>query len=191
MFEARWAAVARLSALLPPRCASLVLGRAVELPPGPQALRLLAAVDPDSLEEGDRVELLLAWERCARWVEAQRARAVVAVAGPRPVDRDDFARELVRVALVDCGGSARADVDLARALCGPLAVARAALERGEISYTHARILSEETLPLDETAAAGVAQAVLGGGPRRSPAEFRRAVRRAVIAADPVRAELAA
>ncbi|HLZ39141.1 MAG TPA: hypothetical protein VKP64_15655, partial [Mycobacteriales bacterium] len=62
MFEARWAAVARLSALLPPRCASLVLGRAVELPPGPQALRLLAAVDPDSLEEGDRVELLLAWE---------------------------------------------------------------------------------------------------------------------------------
>src|SRR5512144_3243280 len=110
---------------------------------------------------------------------------------PAPADRDDFAREHVRVALLDCGGSPRADVDLARALCGRLAEARAALRRGEISRTHAKILFEETRELDDPATAAVTTRVLGRGPRRTPAEFRAAVRRAVIRADPVRAELAA
>src|SRR5512144_2620703 len=62
---------------------------------------------------------------------------------------------------------------------------------GEISHTHARILFEETRELDDPATAAVTTRVLGRGPRRTPAEFGAAVRRAVIRSDPVRAELAA
>src|SRR5512144_1330705 len=192
MFEVAVSPVVRLADAVPPAGRSeWLLARATARPPGPDAMRLLAAVDPDALDDVDRVAFLVAWERCARWVEAQRASAVVAVAGRAPADRDDFAREHVRVALLDCGGSPRADVDLARALCGRLAEARAALRRGEISRTHARILFEETRELDDPATAAVTTRVLGRGPRRTPAEFRAAVRRAVIRSDPVRAELAA
>src|SRR5664280_1302392 len=67
--------------------------------------------------------------------------AKVAVAGATATNRDDFAREHVKVALSGCGGSARADVDLARDMTDRLAAAGAALARGEISYSHARVLS--------------------------------------------------
>src|SRR5512135_160855 len=118
MFEVAVSPVVRLAdAVAPCGRSEWLLAQATARPPGPEAMRLLAAVNPDGLDDVDRVEFLVAWERCARWVEAQRA---AAVAGRRPADRDDFAREHVRVALVDCGESARADVDLARALCGRL-----------------------------------------------------------------------
>src|SRR5674536_256741 len=138
-----------------------------------------------------RQEYLVAWERAARWVEAQRMKAVVAVAGATATNRDDFAREHVKVALSGCGGSARADVDLARHMTGRLAAAGAALARGEISYSHARVLSTETFVLDDATAGQVAAAVLRRDEHRTPSQFRAAVRRAVIRADPVRAELAA
>src|SRR5512144_2306945 len=192
MFEVAVSPVVRLADVVAPAGRSeRLLAQATARAPGPDAMRLLAAVNPDALDDVDRVAFLVAWERCARWVEAQRAAAVVAVAGRRPADRDDFAREHVRVALLDCGGSPRADVDLARALCGRLAPAREALTRGEISYSHAKILFEETRDLDDEATAAVTATALGRGPRRTPSEFRAAVRRAVIRADPVRAELAA
>src|SRR5450759_1929076 len=118
-------------------------------------------------------------------------KAVVAVAGATATNRDDFAREHVKVALSGCGGSARADVDLARDMTGRLAAAGAALARGEISYSHARVLSTETFDLDDATAGQVAAAVLRRDEQRTPSQFRAAVRRAVIQADPVRAELAA
>src|SRR5674536_156694 len=61
------------------------------------------------LDVVERTEYLVAWERDARWVEAQRMKAVVAVAGATATNRDDFAREHVKVALSGCGGSARAE----------------------------------------------------------------------------------
>ena len=91
-------------------------------------------------------------------------KAVVAVAGATATNRDDFAREHVKVALSGCGGSARADVDLARHMTGRLAAAGAALARGEISYSHARVLSTETFDLDDATAGTVAAAVLFPAP---------------------------
>src|SRR5450759_1440284 len=83
----------------------------------------------------------------------------LAVAGATATNRDDFAREHVKVALSGCGGSARADVDLARDMTGRLAAAGAALARGEISYSHARVLSTETFDLDDATAAATCPAV--------------------------------
>jgi len=161
------------------------------LTPGPVAMDLLTQVQIHRLDDVERTEYLVAWERAARWVEAQRMKAVVAVAGATATNRDDFAREHVKVALSGCGGSARADVDLARDMTGRLAAAGAALARGEISYSHARVLSTETFVLDDATAGQVAAAVLRRDEQRTPSQFRAAVRRAVIQADPVRAELAA
>jgi hypothetical protein len=169
--------------------AERLLGEALKLAPGAEQIAALALVNPDAADSFDAAELLVAWERCARWLSSQQAKAVVAVAGARPAGRDDFARERVRVALRGCGGSPRSNVDVARGLCGRLSEAGEALERGDLSYDHVRALTFETLLLDDDTAVLVAAAVLDERATRStPAEFRRRVRAAVIAADPARAE---
>lgn len=188
MFESAVSPVVRLAAVAEPGPTGRVLARALALPPGPESIRLLAQVDVARLDDVQRVEHLQAWERAARWVAASQQEAVVAVAGPSARDTDDFAREHVRVALLDCGGSPRADVDLARQLVGPLRAALEALRAGRISFAHARALARETEELTDQAAADVAQRVLPRAERRSTAEFRRVVRRAVLAADPAAAD---
>ncbi len=167
------------------------LDRVTALAPGPLQIGLLAAVDPDTLDHAGRVELLQAWERAARWVTGRQLGAVVAVAGPVATSRDDFAREDVRAALRQVGGSWRQDVDLARALAGPLTAAGAALAAGTLSYPQARALAQETEPLDPAAARAVCQRVLGDASTRTPADFGRRVRAAVIAVDPIGAALRA
>jgi hypothetical protein len=167
------------------------LDRVAALAPGPLQIGLLAAVDPEPLDHAGRVELLQAWERASRWVTARQLEAVVAVAGPTATNRDDFAREDVRAALRETGGSWRQDVDLARSLRDRLAPAGAALEAGTLSYPQARALQQETEPLDDAAARAVCDRVLADGRTRTPADFRRRVRAAVIAIDPIGAALRA
>jgi hypothetical protein len=167
------------------------LDRVAALAPGPLQIGLLAVTDPESLDHAGRVELLQAWERASRWVTARQLEAVVAVAGPTATNRDDFAREDVRAALRETGGSWRQDVDLARSLRGRLAPAGAALQAGTLSYPQARALEQETEPLDDAAARAVCDRVLADGRTRTPADFRRRVRAAVIAVDPIGAALRA
>ena len=167
------------------------LDRVVALPPGPLAGRSARRDRPRRLGPRRRVELLQAWERASRWITARQLAAVVAVAGAVQTNKDDFAREDVRAALRDVGGSWRQDVDLARALHGPLARAEAALSEGALSYPQARALQQETEPLDDAAARAVCKQVLGDARTRTPADFRRRVRAAVIAVDPIGAELRA
>jgi hypothetical protein len=159
---------------------------------------LLDRVVVSDLDADSRVALLQAWERQSRWVASRQAAAVVAVAGARPADRDDFVREHVRIATRECGGSARAEVDTARALAGPLSTVMPLLERGQVSWQHTRVLAQETEDLDpdtrrEVGAQLVAdvEAAATRGVSWTPAELRTRVRRAVIAADPIGAELRA
>jgi hypothetical protein len=174
------------------------LERIAALPPGPVAMGLLDRVAEADLDDDGRVTLLQAWERQSRWVASRQASAVVAVAGARPADRDDFVREHVRVATRECGGSARAEVDTARSLAGPLSCAMQALERAEISWQHVRVLNQETEDLDPDTRRAVAELVVAEvraaaarGVAWTPSELRKRIRRAVIAADPVTAELRA
>ncbi|HTE73042.1 MAG TPA: DUF222 domain-containing protein, partial [Actinomycetes bacterium] len=185
------AAVGSAGAVAAVEAAGARLDRVAALAPGPLQIGLLAAIDPDSLDHAGRVELLQAWERASRWVTARQLDAVVAVAGPTATNRDDFAREDVRAALREAGGSWRQDVDLARSLHGRLAMAGAALAAGSLSYPQARALEQETEPLDDEAAREVCDRVLADGRTRTPADFRRRVRAAVIAVDPVGAAMRA
>ena len=148
------------------------LDRVTALAPGPLQIGLLAVVDPETLDHAGRVELLQAWERAARWVTARQLGAVVAVAGPVATSRDDFAREDVRAALRQVGGSWRQDVDLARALAGPLTAAGAALAAGTLSYPQARALAQETEPLDPAAARAVCERVAGRRVHPDPGRLR-------------------
>ena len=167
------------------------LDRVAALAPGPLQVGLLAMIDPATLDHAGRVDLLQAWERASRWITARQLDAVVAVAGPKATNRDDFAREDVRAALRQVGGSWRQDVDLARALHGPLARAGQALAAGTLSYPQARALQQETEPLDPATTRAVCDQLLADARTRTPADFRRRVRAAVIAADPIGAALRA
>src|SRR5450759_4368534 len=84
------------------------------LTPGPVAMDLLTQVQIHRPDDVKRTEYLVAWERAARWVEAQRMKAVVAVAGATATNRDDFAREHVKVAL-----SGQIDIGPGRCRSGP------------------------------------------------------------------------
>jgi hypothetical protein len=174
------------------------LDRIVALPPGPLAMGLLDRVAVPDLDADARVTLLQAWERQSRWVSSRQAASVVAVAGARPADRDDFVREHVRIATRECGGSARSEVDTARALAGPLSAAMPLLEQGQVSWQHVRVLAQETEDVDPHTRRDVIEQVVtdveaaaSRGISWTPAELRTRVRRAVIAADPVAAELRA
>lgn len=184
------------------------LGGALAAGPGADAIQFLSHVDPAALDACERVTLLQAWELALRWVTAQHSAAVVAVAGPRAVDSDDFAREEVRVALVGCGGSPRADVELARLLAGPLLAVREAMAAGAVSYAHARVFDDETRHLDPLTTRDVAAEVLarlvpvpedtgevpdalGGCARVTPSQLRQRLRRAALRADPAAGELRA
>lgn len=180
------------------------LERALACPAGVAALGWLAGVDVAVLSTDDRVRCLQAWELSLRWVTARHAAAVVAVAGVRAVDSNDFAREEVRVALAGCGGSPRADVELARALAGPLLEVRHVMGEGRVSHAHAKVFDDETRHLDADTTRAVAAVVLerilpvGENLRGidacapcTPSQLRRRLRRAVLRADPAAAELAA
>ena len=198
MFDADYRGPPAASAAGAARRAGARLERIAALSPGPVAMGLLDRVVADELDGDGRVTLLQAWERQSRWVASRQAAAVVAVAGARPADRDDFVREHVRIATRECGGSARSEVDTARALAGPLSSAMAPLEQGQISWQHVRVLAQETEDLDPDARREVTEQVVtevaaasSTGVSWTPAELRRRVRRAVIAADPIAAELRA
>lgn len=186
MFELAAAAapVIRVRDGRPTGHSSRLLAAAMALPTGPAQITLLAKVEPEALDDADRVTLLQAWERASRWVDAQRAKAIVAVAGAEPDGTDDFPRELVRVALVECGGSTKTDVDLARALNRRFTATAAALEAGTVSWAHVRVLVRECEHLDDDVARRVEARVLERAGGQPPARFRESVRRAVIRVDP-------
>ena len=153
-------------------------------------VRLLADIDPQVLDDADRVDLIRAWERCPG--DAGRRAAAGAVCG-RGRDRGAWAgrgagpaRGRCRVAAVPAD---RRGADLG----GDLAAPPAAGDAGGVArpvtscYLQAAHLVSAVRELDDAAAAAVEARVLGRAPEQTVAEFRRSVARAVIAADPASA----
>ena len=77
---------------------------------------------------------------------------------------------------------------MARALVDQLPATLELLRRGEITYLHAMKLAEAVIPFDAETTAKVEQRVLRRAPEQTLAQFGTSLRRAVIAADPRRAE---
>ena len=158
--------------------------------PGPGLATALANADPRDLDPGELVDALIGFERVAGWVAAAQA-CILAKLGPSLIDGgDDWLREEVGAALRLSPQTAQQRIDTARDLCGRLPGILAALSTGQISYLHAVIIAEATHDLAAPAVAAVEDRVLARAASQTVAEFRRAVTRAVLLADPAQAEQA-
>jgi hypothetical protein len=150
----------------------------------------LAAVDPAGLDPDSQVELIEAFERVRAMVDGlqQRALAAVVEATEGAGLDGDLARHEVGAALRLSPGTAACRTRVAADLVGRLPDTLAALCRGEIGYLQARVIAEAVGDLPDEVAGAVAARVLPGAGRQTVAETRRAVERAVIAADPAGAQ---
>ncbi|MEO6713850.1 MAG: DUF222 domain-containing protein [Mycobacteriales bacterium] len=189
------ARVLRLRPLEPPR---VVLARIAGLAPSAQSLAALHAIDVSSLDAHDRVSWLTSWERHRGWFDAQAQAGIVAVGGASPPpaapgrfdsDRDDVGREHVALALRLSSATGGARLDVARELTGRLPRTLGALERGELTYWHAKAVADAVATLDDAAAVAVERITAEGAPSfETLTSFRHRVARAVLAADPQTAD---
>ncbi len=166
--------------------------------PGIEALTALLAIDPAHLDPSARIDFLTACERHLAWLQGLFNRALVLVAGAeeQKADKDmpaswrgvdDAPREEVAAALRLSSATAQRQIDTARALHKYLPAVRTALEAGEISPTHARVIVEESAVLFKTGVAAdiiaeVEKRALAYAEFHTPAQVARQVRSAVAKA---------
>ena len=165
------------------------------LPPAPDVSEALSLLDPGALSEAGCVDLLVAIERQLGWLHAvqQRVLAVMAQcaeAAARPGDPSgqSWVREDVACALRLSGPVAADRLAGATELVRRLPQTLRGLERGDISYLHARSLCDATAGLDDEQAQEVQKRVLPRAPEQTVANFRRSVARAVQSVNATRIE---
>ncbi|WP_445154292.1 DUF222 domain-containing protein [Arthrobacter sp. Hor0625] len=112
----------------------------------------------DGLAEVARAEARLAAVKV--WLVAGYAHVAQVLAGPAASPQDHTAREMGTVAEVACvltvsERSASALLSDAQALTGSLPLTLGALQAGELSWQHARVMVDETAGLDRVAAAAL------------------------------------
>jgi Domain of unknown function (DUF222) len=165
--------------------AAVALPWLLDLEPGPAAMAVLAGIDPAGLDQADRVALVAAWDRQNSWVAAQ-SQAVLAVAvGLEPTTEDDWVRDEIALALKMSGRSARNRMHVARVLAGSLPGTHRLLESGQLSVRHAFAMVELCAGVSDAVAARVEARVLAKAPHQDVGHFRRSVRRALIALNPI------
>ncbi len=176
---------------------AILAALAGEVAPGPEAVGVLAGVDPGSLTGGERVDLLKAWERQTAWISACQVGVLAALAASPPAgvagadpsadDPDvvgEFTRHEVAAALRISDHVARSRLDVARALTTRLGDTHALLAGGGIGYWHALRVVEATTTLTDEQTTAVQARVLGRAPGQTTSELARSLRRAVLRADP-------
>jgi hypothetical protein len=175
-----------------------IIAAALIAPPGADVITALAAVDPLALDDGVRVDLMVAWERQHAWVRGCGVRLIAAVGhaarqAAEPWNNgDDPPSEIgLRSAHAEIGAALRlpdnhaADrFDIAESLVSDLPAVHADLLAGEISYEHAAAFVDATRTLLADKARMVAGRLLPRARRQTVPQLRRCLRRAVIAADP-------
>lgn len=172
-----------------------VIAAALIAPPDWQVIAALSRINPSMVNDSAQVDLIIAWERQAGYLAALSQPALVAVAVSEINDGMDGPFEP--------GGSGRAEIGaalrlsphvasqrllVAEGLCGRLGCVQELLAAGEFSYWHATAIIEATLDLTDEKALWVALKVLPKAKVQSVAELKRALRRAVLTADPTSAK---
>jgi hypothetical protein len=145
-----------------------------------------------SLTPAERIDLLVEQERVKAQLEADQ-QALLAVVDDDPacelgdgreaLDKH-FVRDEVACALRLSFETARSRLVQAQQLVHRFPAAWQVLAAGRIGFLHCRNLVEATGHLDDDTALRVAARVLPRAAEQTPAEFRRAVKRAVAALDP-------
>ena len=189
----------------PPLSAGQVAALAVEhMDPGPAMAGWLgvAAAEAGDLDEYGLTGVAFAGRKLASWAQAAELTAVAQVASrtaaadknigvrsdgrPARVSRDATGQVSLALTMSECAAGLWAD--LAVTLAWRLPATGEALRGGRIDLYRARRIAEATSVLTEAKAREVEAAVLPGAGLLTPAELRKRLRRAVIAADPAAAE---
>jgi hypothetical protein len=160
--------------------------------PGADVIAPLTAVDPSTVDGAARIDLLIALERQIAWLQAEQQKVLAELDGRAlnwaGKESIDYTQEQVGAALRLSPGHAADRLGTARGLVDQLPATLASLERGEITYLHAKALAEAVAPFDAKTTAEIETRVLTRAADQTVGTFRAALRRAVIAADPRRAE---
>lgn len=141
-----------------------------DLEPGLELQQLLLAFSPRWLGATAQLEWLRAHARCTAWWAAQQATALVAYAGVEPqrqsfevrgeqVTLEDVAREEVGVVLRWTSNFTQDRIDEARLLVRALPQTLEALQRGDVSPAHVRVIAESASKLALTTSVGSEQFV--------------------------------
>ncbi|MDT4912848.1 MAG: hypothetical protein QOC66_1976, partial [Pseudonocardiales bacterium] len=144
-----------------PGCsADEVAAWAAAAPLGSGLLTPWGVLDPAALTDGGRIDALLACARLHAWVDAQEQRLLAALAPS--ADRADkgFVRDEIACALRLAPAVVSAKLGTATELVHRLPGTLELLETGQLSYAHARLLTDAVQPLDDPLAATVEARVL-------------------------------
>src|SRR5215475_5253409 len=160
--------------------------------PRAEDMSALLMLDTETLSGAGRVDLLVAFERHIALLYAAQQHVLASLDG-RALDWSgtkiiDYTREQVGAALRLSPGTAERRLSIARTLVDRLPATLELLRRGQLTYLHAMKLAEATVPFDTETAGKIEQRVLPRAPEQTLAQFGASLRRAVIAADPRRAE---
>jgi len=160
--------------------------------PGPDRDAVLSMLDPSALSDAGRIDVLIALERQIAWLTAAQQYVLASLDG-RALDWQgkqaiDYTQEQVGAALRLSPGHAADRLSVGRTLVDRLPKTLAMLDRGEITYLHARRLAEAVVPFDAKTTAKIEDRVLTRAADQTVGQLCASVRRAVIAADPHRAE---
>jgi Domain of unknown function (DUF222) len=174
--------------------------RLADVPPGPTLATILDDTEPAEVDDYQLVEMIAGWERLKAHADARQIEAIAALTR-RPVfstcaERGEDPTTAARRAVADeispalwvSPRQARNRVELACELVDDLPATLAELSAGRIDAYRARVIAEETRPLEAAARHDVETKVLAKAHRQTGPQLRAAARRAVLAADPAGAE---
>ena len=138
-------------------------------------------------------------------MESLISRAVLAIAGPEPhrADEDlpreiqgvdEAPREEISAALRLSSGSAQREIDVARALHVDMPALQRALESGDLSRTHARIIIDESaelrrLGIDRARVNALTERAIAYSELHTPAQLARHMRSEIVNVAPLEAEI--
>ena len=173
-------------------CPDAVAAELASSLPRAEDISALVLLDPDTLSDARRVDLLVAFERHIALLQAAQQQVLASLDG-RALDWSgkkliDYTREQVGAALRLSPGTAERRLSVARTLVDRLPATLELLRGGRITYLHAMKLTEAVAPFDTETTTKIEQRVLRRAPEQTLAQFGTSLRRAVIAADPRRAE---
>jgi hypothetical protein len=145
--------------------------------------------DPHELNLDERLSALSQVEAEIAHLQARSARIVAAIVDdpcehtPAPLLEKEYVREELRTVLHETAVSINNRIELARTLTHRLPTTLAALEHGQLSHRHARLLVEAIAGLPDTDATAVETACLPFATGRDTGAFARKLRREVLALD--------
>ena len=163
---------------------------ATSVPRGEDTAALLL-LDPDALSDTGRVDLLVGLERHIAMLQAAQEQVLASLDG-RALDWSgskliDYTREQVGAALRLSPGTAERRLSIARTV-DRLPATLGLLRTGRVTYLHAMKLADAVNPFDTETTAKIERRLLARAPEQTLSQFGASLRRAVITADPRRAE---